>query len=540
MILKKINTGLIGFLCAVFVLMSFSEMPLMANWSIPPEVIYPASPPYEATTPYIATDGNGNSCAVWFDTNGSGSLQAATLAPGAVNGSGQPAWVLTNPVALSNVQVPLSSQAQAVGMDFNGTAIAIWSDGNLVYSSQLFLGQTIWSVPTVLNIPIGGQMVDNVCIAVAANGNAIASWISSAGASNATILVNIFDFGTQTWLGQTNLSGGNVEFSLCVNPAAVDPLGNGIISLTNTSNNIQAYRYNVNTFTWTPISSVTVNTILSDSCAMDPFGNALIAWIEQDNSIKVATLPNQANAFTNVTQLSDNADPDSYPLVTTDAFGNAVAIWVEPTGIGSARYTANTATWTVLPLLNLGEEPYNISLSGDANGNVVASWTIFASGGCYIQTAFLNAGSQQWSLLTQVSTSTDLNTNSHVVLTTLGDAVIIWELDLFSPFGTINSSIYLGIVDPQPPTSFTGKVTLNKFLNFTDRIHQLFWTGSLDRSIVAYKLYRNSVLISTQPAIGFYFSYDDHLRNKNVSDVYMLTSVNGNGVESTPLFVVLQ
>ncbi len=75
-------------------------------------------------------------------------MQAATLASGAVNGMGQPAWVLINPVATSNV-LAVGPYNQSVGVDGSGNAIAVWTDRTLVYTSTLPFGQTTWSAPTI-------------------------------------------------------------------------------------------------------------------------------------------------------------------------------------------------------------------------------------------------------------------------------------------------------------------------------------------------------------------------------------------------------
>lgn len=540
----KLSNGIWTFIVSLCLYAS----PLMGDWSSPPAVVYPPSAPYNATYPFMAEDGNGNIIAVWFDVSGSGSMQAATLASGAVNEEGQPLWVLTNPVVTSNVQDPSSPYAQAVGVDSAGNATAVWTDGIYVYAATLAAGHTNWSSPTIINTPISEQVITHPFIAVAVNGNAVVTWISSVHPYDGTIFANVFDAETLTWTGQTNILGvSHVLYNLEAIPVAIDPEGNAVLATTSTTSNaVQAASYNFDANTWTTIPSIATNSIDFSSVAVDSSGNATIVWIQQDHTMHAATLLFNATSLTNPVKLSKSADSTtSAPLVTTDAAGNAVAVWPDASGaLATARYSFAEGTWTVLPLLNLGgNEPYIISLSGIANGNVIASWIIYPDPDSYIQTAVLPANKSTWMLLTQISPSSGFANNAKLILTTTGDAVALWENDINSSTGTIDSSIFLNIfsnLTPQPPSSFTGKVLQNKFLTETDRIHQLNWEASPDPSVVEYILYRNSTLLATVAAVGSSFTYEDHDRSKKVSDTYTLVSVNADGYKSSPLSVTLQ
>ena len=283
--LQRLLFGL--FLCAAIAVHSAS---LLGQWSSL-VTVYPNSAPFNAARPSIALDANGNAIAVWFDTTGSGSLRAATLVQGAVDASGQPAWVLTSPIVTSNVQTPSSPYAQGVGVDAAGNATAVWTDGIRVYASTLPFGDSLWSPPIPINNPIVNEVITNLCIGVGINGNAVATWSSSVHPYDATILANVFDPKVQLWLGQMNLLGDAVEFDLSVNPVAVDPQGNAIVATTVTSNLTQAIRYNAQLNTWTRIPGIWMGAVVSESCAIDAHGNAVIVWTDISNMVRSATLP---------------------------------------------------------------------------------------------------------------------------------------------------------------------------------------------------------------------------------------------------------
>jgi hypothetical protein len=518
---------------------------LRADWSMPPELIYFNN----GALPSMATDGHGNSIAVWFDASGTGSMQAATLASGAVNVFGQPAWVLTTPITSSNAQESFISYEQSVGMDFNGNATAIWTDGTYIYANTLRLGQTTWSAPVIINTPVLSATVSNLYIAVAENGNAIVTWLSSTQPYEYRLFANVFDAGLQLWRGQVDILNGGVISDSTMNQVSVDPSGNGVVVTNGTSNLVQAISYNFTFNIWTQIPSIATTSSISISSTMDPAGNATIVWLEQDGTMNAATLLFNQSSFTNHVVLSSTAEfYTSFPVAVADALGNVVAAWPDISGgLASARYSSLTRTWTGLPLIDLlGNFPELISISGDKQGNVVAAWAASTELTGYVQTATLAANAPSWTRLVQLSLATGFN--PVIVLTATGNAVIVWEdvtnIELF--FGNLVSSNFLDIfAAPTPPLVlpspyFKGKVIKNKFATQIDRIHQLTWGASPDPSVIEYRLYRNSKLIATFPANHHSFKYEDHNRSKKVKDVYRLVSIAADGRESSPLFVTLQ
>lgn len=103
------------------------------------------------------------------------------------------------------------------------------------------------------------------------------------------------------------------------------------------------------------------------------------------------------------------------------------------------------------------------------------------------------------------------------------------------PTAIFRQGINLGLF---PPSSFTGKVIKNKFLNFTDYVHHLTWTPSPSPTIIAYLLFRNNLLIAEIPATGPFF-YNDHDREKHERDIYILVAIDATGQKSQPLITIV-
>ncbi len=86
--------------------------------------------------------------------------------------------------------------------------------------------------------------------------------------------------------------------------------------------------------------------------------------------------------------------------------------------------------------------------------------------------------------------------------------------------------------------SLAGAVIPNRFLTQTDRIHRLIWTESNSTNLREYRIKRNSVIIqNVSPST---LKYDDHNRNGNVADTYIVTALNSFGQESDPRSITLK
>lgn len=541
---------------SIFIL--FTNTSLLAGWSTPQIVVAE-----DGVQPSIATDGNGNSIAVWYTD--SEVFQAATLQAGAVNGLGQPLWVPTNDIT-TDIHNSFNPIIQSVGMDNNGNALVAWADStqSYIYISRLPFGQTTWSTPLQINIFQPGITVTDPYIAVNARGDAIVSWATLVPSTSYQyhLWSNAYNSRTNSWQGAIELWGTTVEYDSDVNPVAIDARGNGVAVIGNSdqTSSVQPFSYNLSTNLWTVINPIpiTYNDQVITTVAVTPGGDAAIIAINLDASTVTAyTLLFNQTTVTNPTVLSTTADLIfNVPVVQADALGGFLTVWADnTTALGSARYSLLSRQWQVLPLLALDQPPEIITLAVDAIGNGVATWTAgglttFSIPTIPILSAVLGYNNNAWNLLTQVSTdNSNENAFSRVVITTQGDAVAVWETGLapglldvsdFSPSSissSISSSIFLNLF-PLLPVNFQGKLIKNKFLSQTSFKNVLSWSTSPSPNVVSYNLYRNGTLIATIPNNGSSFTYTD--ANQRKPYVYTLVAINNLGYSSAPTTIVVR
>lgn len=94
------------------------------------------------------------------------------------------------------------------------------------------------------------------------------------------------------------------------------------------------------------------------------------------------------------------------------------------------------------------------------------------------------------------------------------------------------------LIEPMPPAKFEGRVIKDELPTQTDYIHQLVWLPSPDRTIVEYLIRRNGHVIARISKQGP-FVYNDDNRKKWKKDLYAITAVNADGVESPSLTLTL-
>lgn len=94
------------------------------------------------------------------------------------------------------------------------------------------------------------------------------------------------------------------------------------------------------------------------------------------------------------------------------------------------------------------------------------------------------------------------------------------------------------IPQPLPPSDFAGKAKRNKFATQTEYFNLLTWVPSPDPTVVSYEIYEFGTLIAVIPASGPTFFENHNLRKNGVYE-YTLYSVNGSGIKSDPVFIVV-
>lgn len=93
---------------------------------------------------------------------------------------------------------------------------------------------------------------------------------------------------------------------------------------------------------------------------------------------------------------------------------------------------------------------------------------------------------------------------------------------------------FLGFI--QPPSNLYGKQKKNDFGLQYELFNELTWTPSPSTDIVGYYIYRDGEKIASVKGN----TYQDHNRKKGVSYSYAVTAFNTDGVESTPIEIVIR
>ncbi len=389
------------------------------------------------------------------------------------------AWVTPPPAPLDTLSAFTDNASTSIAMDGNGNGIAVWIDPGLsiVRSSSFTAGA--WSAPVTI-----GTGTNTTSVAFSSNGTAVAMWSDS----------------VNTWVN--NYISGVWGVSQTIGTSAppyrmeigIDSNGNAIASFLDALNNVSISYYNGSI--WAPsqiISTAPGNVDLS--FAMAGNGTAVLAWVDSSNiglssTFNGSTWSVPFSFAPNV--LFPHAGfpfPSSSISVVLDTIGNALITWGSTSGeVRSERLSLGSNVWTDNSFIaaNIPEGIIDINAGLADNGRGFAVWQN------------------------------------------------LFNIEASQVFGSF--TLFVG---PTPPVSIQGRVCNNKFASQTDRVHIITWASSIDPLTVSYNIRRNGVLIATVPLVGP-FIYLDHNRCKKHADTYAVTAVGANGLESTPLIVILR
>ncbi len=329
-----------------------------------------------ALSPQVAMDLDGNAIAVWYQYDGTRYIWANKY----VKGTG---WQTAERIETDNVADGFYPQ---VAMDSDGNAIAAWqqNDGtrNNIWANRYVAG-TGWQTPELIETDNAGSAFPPQ-LAMDPNGNAIVIWYHNDG-TRFNIWANRYIAGTgwQTAdLIETDNAGNAGSPQV-----AMDPNGNAIAAWyqnDGTRFNIWANRYVAGTGWQTAelIETDNAGNAGSPQVAMDPNGNAIAAWYQNDGTrFNIWANKYVAGTGWQTAELieTDNAGNAGPPQVAMDPNGNAIAAWQQNDGtrnnIWANRYVAGTG-WQTAELIetdNAGNAS-SPQVAMNPNGNVIAAW----------------------------------------------------------------------------------------------------------------------------------------------------------------------
>lgn len=338
----------------------------------------------DVTRVRLAVDrSSGRGAIAWTQTTGSVDLYARVLDPS--TGWGPAILIENQPGVVGRI---------SIGVDTSGNAVAVWSQIGpstrfSIYASR-YASVGGWTAPALLesNEVVGTSDADPV-VAVTPAGDAIAVWKRSTGTSGAlwssrytaatgwsAASLVVTDAGTAQTIGAHDLMADARGDAVLVWGQA-DVIGgvieNGIWFKRFTSGVWQTSGTRVAR----PIS-LSQGVISTPFLRMNAAGAALVAWVEFDTSLSVASAPAGAG-FGSVSVVRPAgmrtwADP---PAIGIDSSSGGWAIWSDPDtqSIGAAQRVAGSAWSQSAPLESFSEPSLAPALAVNESGNAVLAWS---------------------------------------------------------------------------------------------------------------------------------------------------------------------
>lgn len=268
-----------------------------------------------------------------------------------------------------------------IAMNDSGTAVVVWRETSIRASIYDPVSGS-WSAPEIItNELTPGFNAPGYApqVAIDNSGNAIAVWddgLSLGTSVTGSVWASRYDITTGQWgeaflieQGALDATNAQIEMDNAGNALVVWLQDNDNTDGFNDTFEIRARRYNATTDLWEPEVLVqNTNTRLSQfginldrpldtpALAVDPAGNALLAWSEEINGdfvIRVSQydISEAAPAWSPPEQISDDTYRYAmFPNIAIDVAGNALVVWqmgdsesftgTDVSEIGWTRYTA--------------------------------------------------------------------------------------------------------------------------------------------------------------------------------------------------------
>lgn len=501
------------------------------GWSKPSNVSLPGQ---NATNPQVVVDQSGNAVAIWERSNGLYSVIQASYLPH--NGN----WSIPVDISLTSQNAFLPQLA----VNLSGDVIACWKRFNglhyIIESASLPYGGK-WSQPFVISL--SGQNADKPQISLDTK-EAIAVWIRFNGTTN--ILQASRSLYGSSWSIPENITSVKTN---ATNPRVALAAGNVanavILWEDTTSHTIQSIRlYNG---TWGTSEAISTHNEFSTSpqLAVDFQGNAVAVWQNSTKKLVQAATQPYNGVWSPIEDLSEAGQFATAPHVTIDSRGSAVAVWIRSNGTHNIAQAASG--FDLFPCSPGPTPPENEQSNPHENPNTQAPDPINQK-----------PNQQDPTKPDDHKLDPDPIENEPIV----EEPVLIEDegvenstesphtnpLDKLPPFFFPNNPNHptnppsrdsLTTSTPiAPPSHFKGLVTKQTFLVQKVLLTQLSWVASPDNRVSYYKIFRNGQFIA-QIYSGESLKFDDYRSKKKGQLTYKLVAYTNDGLESSPLVLVI-
>lgn len=488
----------------------------------------------------VAMNPTGSAVAVWTRGN---IVQASRLVSGTWSSSVDISSILDGPDAHPRV-----------GIADNGNAVAVWINlvtggDDFIQASMLNAVTGLWSSPVTISSPIvPGEDADAPQVAVNGSGSAVAIWLfKDEVGGDRSIQANAFTAGA--WGTPT----GSLSTSTTVEApqVGINALGQAIAVWTGSVGpNTLIRSANFNGVTWSsPISiSVAGQSAIAPQVAVNAIGNAVAVWNRSNGTYTIVQAATSSTltpgVWSSPVDLSTTGQNATRSAVGIASSGNAVAVWDRFNGTHEIVQSSilTSGTWSSpVDLSATGASALTPQVIENASGQIVVAWERSNGSNSIIQAVTTSGG--VWSTPPptplNVSVAGQNATNPQVGIASNGDAVAVWSRinGLVPSVNVVQASLGTNFFAPDPPSQLSGRLIKDRFPTQTDTIHRLTWQASPSSDVVSYNIYRNGTLIANIPATSPLL-YNDHDR-ANHTDTYTVTAVSSTGTESTGITIVI-
>lgn len=479
----------------------FGIMSLQAGWS-PPAQISPGPSSTNIDGTPLVIDSNSVALIGWLNgpLGGSEVLSSATLTP-LSNTWTLPQTIYTNMTTGTFVSFP-SMSFDYLSNQTAGFSVIDLNTATIELNASRRPANTIpWQVPFTQNesgFP-GSSAATNDNL-----GNMAALFASSPTNSQPwkIILLQILA-GNNFWTPQVVLAPSDPSIKPSVSLKAVQ--GNAILAWKTTPLQLNTQRLHFSDQSFTDLTTVpllpSISDVLGMEITLDPHGNAILIYGAQVGTSSVilyaSTLLSGGSWSYPPVQISDSANKVISGTLACDANGTATILWGEE--VSPTQQFLRVAT---LPLggtptfvTNLTSDAPNQTLDSpshvvmDSYGNAAAVWQLTSGGDSNIQVAAKPIG-QDWTGFTPLTTT---GVFPLIALSEQGTAVTSW-IDSVSTisYGSRNLTLFA----LAPPSNFVGK------LNSTGNTLKMSWNPSPAPNISYYQIFKGNTLIATIPGGG--------------------------------------
>jgi hypothetical protein len=400
-----------------------------------------------AQLPVIGSDGNGNTIAVWWQSDG---LYSACF-------NQDLGWKTPQKIVSRESQADSLSDVH-LAVNAKGDAIVAWVHtdlGEFIQTVQTarYTVSSGWSPPQQLT-PL--NMVFTLDVALDSSSNAVIAWEGLNPTSGRNIVVS-HSMSASGWDSPQTFG---VDNRFAQYPKiAVDSAGNAfVLWLEGESypNNVYVNRYSPGTGWSLPQQIATdVGPAAWTNISFDESGNAMAVWGQSDSSdhSRIYSCRYVAGSGWGSAGIVDSNTLDSIqPALCVDSSGSFRSVWAQLTGtssdIYSSRYTVGSG-WDAPRLIGTGGNARSPRVATDGLGNAFAAWQQYDPsdvnpGDAKIYANRFTAGSG-WGSQTQLKNASGGADAPGLAVDSLRHATVIWSQSVgYITSGEIKYGIFAG------------------------------------------------------------------------------------------------